>query len=85
MSNKVSVIHSVVAGTVYKLDANYTRELMALDGTIYVWYGDYTGTSAELILEGMPFPEGALREFPDAQVGVISLAAAGTVKVHEVI
>jgi len=63
-----------------------TKSLMPVDGIVYVWYGDYTGTDVELLTVAMPIPSGKLLEHVQMYSGVITLiTATGTVKMHEVV
>lgn len=62
-----------------------SKSLMPITGQIRVWYGEYTGTDAELLAEGMPIPAGKLLEHVQMYEGILTLRAdSGTVKVHEV-
>ena len=86
MSELKSRTFSVTATTVVERVMTNAKSLMPLDGDISIWYGVYTGTAAELIVEGMSISSGALIEHIEANSGIISIVStAGTVKIHEVV
>ena len=64
---------------------NSVRELMPIDGDIQMWYGEFDGDSADMLVKGMVIPAGKLIEHVATHDGIIVMrAVAGTVNIHEV-
>jgi hypothetical protein len=81
-SRTITIADSVITTK----DLYRTKSLMPLTGDMYIWYGEYTDTAAQLKLVGMLIPKGALMEHIDIYTGYISLvSASGSNELHEVI
>ncbi len=67
-------------------DVFSTKSLMPLGGDVRIWYGEYSGTVAELKVEGMLIPEDNLLEHCKEQDGCISFISPviASVTIHEV-
>ena len=86
MSELKSSVFTVTDSTIEKHRGGNAKALMALGGTLYAYYGDYSGTPAELQADGIPIPDGKYLEHVETHTGIISLiSASGDIKVHEVV
>ena len=85
MANLVSSI--VTIGTsIEEVNVKDVKDIIPVDGTVYIWFGSFDGTESELVAQGAPVPDGAwLSSIFDQHDGVISMvSASGDVTVHVV-
>ena len=85
MAKLQSTVFSINASIITKINVVSTKSLMPLNGDIYIWYGEYTGSPEELKTDGMLIPEGKLLEHVNAHDGTVSLiSSTNNVIIHEV-
>ena len=85
MAQLVSKVFSIDDHSVSTRSVFATKSLMPINGDMYIWYGEYTGTYLELKANGMLVLEYALLEHVNSHDGIISLVSStGKIIIHEV-